>query len=119
MGRVAAPKTGQKNALPRENATEAPVGRVAVPKTGQKNALPREDATEASVGRVTAPKTGQDNALPLDNFYPMGPVHEATGCHAIQTYPTAAARPFLRDTKKAGERLQTHTKLQTLSCFIC
>ena len=89
MGRVAVPKTGQKNALPRENATEAPVGRVAVPKTGQKNALPREDATEASVGRVTAPKTGQKNALPLDNLYPMGPVHEATGCHAIQTYPAA------------------------------
>ena len=40
----------------REDATEAPVGRVAVPKTGQKNALPREDATEASVGRVAVPK---------------------------------------------------------------
>ncbi|MDD7136030.1 MAG: hypothetical protein PUH82_06730 [Bacteroidales bacterium] len=40
----------------REDATEASVGKVAVPKTGQKNALPREDATEASVGKVTAPK---------------------------------------------------------------
>ena len=39
-----------------EEATEASVGGVAVPKTGQKNALPREDATEASVGRVAVPK---------------------------------------------------------------
>ena len=31
------------------------MGRVAVPKTGQKNASPREDATEASVGRVAVP----------------------------------------------------------------
>ena len=31
----------------------------SVPKTGQKNALPREDATETSVGRVAVPKTGQ------------------------------------------------------------
>ena len=52
------PKTGQKNALPREDATEASVGRVAVPKTGQRNALPRGDATEMLVGRVPAPKTG-------------------------------------------------------------
>ena len=29
-----------------------------MPKTGQKNALLREDATEASVGRVAVPKTG-------------------------------------------------------------
>ena len=57
MGRVAAPKTGQKNALPRENATEAPVGRVAVPKTGQKNALPREDATEMLEGMVAVLRT--------------------------------------------------------------
>ena len=68
----------QKNALQREDATEAPVGRVAVPKTGQKNALPREDATEASVGKVTVPKSGQKSALPRDNLYPMvPPVHEA------------------------------------------
>ena len=40
----------------REDPTETSVGRVAVPKTGQKNALPREDATEASVGRVAVPK---------------------------------------------------------------
>ena len=39
----------------REDATEASVGRVAVPKTGQKNALPRGDATGASVGRVAVP----------------------------------------------------------------
>ena len=71
------------------------------------------------VGGGAVPKTGQKSALPRDNLYPMGPVHEATGCHAIQTYPAAAARPFLRDTRKAGECLQTHTKLQTLSCFIC
>ena len=35
----------------REDATEVSVGRVAVPKTGQKNALPRENATEVLVGR--------------------------------------------------------------------
>ena len=52
------PKPGQKSALPREDATEAPVGRVAVPKTGQKNALPREDATAASADRVAVPKSG-------------------------------------------------------------
>ena len=39
-----------------EEATEESVGEVAVPKSGQKNALPREDATEASVGRVAVPK---------------------------------------------------------------
>ena len=32
--------------------------KVAVPKTGQKNALPREDATEMLVGMVPVPKTG-------------------------------------------------------------
>ena len=32
------------------------MGRVVVPKTGQKNALPREDATEASVEGVPVPK---------------------------------------------------------------
>ena len=52
-------KTDQKNALPREDATETPVGRVAVPKSGQKTPSPREDATEAPVGRVAVPKTGQ------------------------------------------------------------
>ena len=45
---------------PRGDASEIPVGRVAVPKTGQKNALPREDATEAPVGKVDVPKTGYD-----------------------------------------------------------
>ena len=39
-----------------EDATEAPVGKVAVPKTGKKNASPREDATEASVEGVPVPK---------------------------------------------------------------
>ena len=43
----------------REDATEAPLGRVAVPKSGQKNALSREDATETPVGRVAVPKTGK------------------------------------------------------------
>ena len=42
----------------REDATEASVGRVAVPKTGQKNALPREDATAASADRIAVPKSG-------------------------------------------------------------
>ena len=59
VGRVAVPKTGQKNALPREDATETSVGRVAVPKDDQKNTLPRGDATEVPVGRVVVPKTGQ------------------------------------------------------------
>ena len=54
--KVAVPKTGQKNALPREDATEAPVEGVALPKTVQKPPLPREDATEAPVGRVAVPK---------------------------------------------------------------
>ena len=57
--KVAVPKTGQKNALPREDATEAPVEGVAVPKTVQKPPSPREDATEVPVGRVAVPKTGQ------------------------------------------------------------
>ena len=43
----------------RDPATEVLVGRVAVPKTGQKNALPRRDAPEVPVGRVVVPKTGQ------------------------------------------------------------
>ena len=50
---------------------------------------PRGDATEVPVGMVTVPKTGQKNALPRENLYPMGPVHEATGGHAFQTYPAA------------------------------
>ena len=57
----------------REDATEVPVGRVAVPKTGQKNALPRGDAAEVLVGRVPVPKTGQKPPLPRDNLYPMVP----------------------------------------------
>ena len=36
---------------PRGDASEVPVDRVAVPKTGQKNASPRENATEMLVGR--------------------------------------------------------------------
>ena len=43
----------------RDPATEVLVGRVAVPKTGQKNALPRRDAPEVPVGMVVVPKTGQ------------------------------------------------------------
>ena len=34
------------------------MGRGAVPKTGQKNALPREDATAASADRIAVPKSG-------------------------------------------------------------
>ena len=34
---------------PHWDASEVPVGRVPVPKTGQKNALPRADATEMLV----------------------------------------------------------------------
>ena len=56
MGNVAVPKPGQKNALPREDATETSVSRVAVPKDDQKNTLPRGDATEVPVGRVAVPK---------------------------------------------------------------
>ena len=56
------PKTGKKNASPREDATEAPVGKVAVPKTGQKNALPRRDATEVPVGRVVVPSRLRDGS---------------------------------------------------------
>ena len=52
------PKTGQKNASPREDGTEAPVSKGSVPKTGRKNASPREDATEVPVGGVAVPKTG-------------------------------------------------------------
>ena len=55
----------------RENAPEVPVGRVAVPKTGQKNASPRGDATETSVGGVDVPKTGQNNASPRGDAFEM------------------------------------------------
>ena len=41
----------------RDPAAEVLQLMVAVPKTGQKNALPREDATEVPVGRVPVPKT--------------------------------------------------------------
>ena len=34
-----------------------PWARVDVPKTGQKNASPREDAPEVPVGRVVVPKS--------------------------------------------------------------
>ena len=59
VGRGSVPKTGQKNALPRENATEVLVGRVPVPKTGQKPPSPRRDASGIPVGRVAVPKTGR------------------------------------------------------------
>ena len=45
----------------------------SVPKTGQKNALPRGDATEMLVGKVAVPKTGQKPPSPRDNVYPMVP----------------------------------------------
>ena len=60
MEGVAVPKTGQKNALSREDATEMHVGGVAVPKTVQKNALSREDDSEIPLGGVGLPKTGYD-----------------------------------------------------------
>ena len=56
MGRDAVPKTRQKNALPREDATEVLVDKVAVPKTGQKTPSPRGDATEIPVDRGAMPK---------------------------------------------------------------
>ena len=75
------------------------MGRVAVPKTGQKSTLPREDATEVPVGRVAVPKTGQKPPSPRDNLYPMVlPVHEATGGHAIQTYPTAYSFDYQKNS---------------------
>ena len=46
----------------RDPATEVLVGRVAVPKTGQKNALPRRDATEVPVGRVVVPSRLRDGS---------------------------------------------------------
>ena len=64
--------------MSRGDGSEVLVGRVAAPKTGQKTPLPREDATEAPVGRVAVPKSGQKNASQRDNLYPMvPPVHEA------------------------------------------
>ena len=59
---VAVPKTGQKNASPRRDASGAPVGKVSVPKTVQKPPSPREDAPEVPVGGVAVaegqPKIG-------------------------------------------------------------
>ena len=75
---------------PRRDGTGVPVGWVAVPKTGQKPPLPRGDGSEVPVGMVAVPKTGQKPPSPRDNLYSMVlPVYEATGGHAIQTYPTA------------------------------
>ena len=70
MGRDAVPKTRQKNALPREDATEAPMGRVAVPKGAHSTihrpvrhrfgaGLPRGDGSEAPMGKVAVSKDGQ------------------------------------------------------------
>ena len=67
MGRGAVPKTGQKNASPREDATEIPVGRVAVPKGAHSTVyrpvrhrfgagLPLGDGSEAPIGWVAVPK---------------------------------------------------------------
>ena len=50
MGRVTVPKTGQKDAVPRGDATEMLVGMVAVPKGGYESPLPRGDGTEVTVG---------------------------------------------------------------------
>ena len=43
MGGVAVPKTVQKPPLPREDAPGVPVGLLSVPKTGQKDALARDN----------------------------------------------------------------------------
>ena len=67
MGRVAVPKTGQKNASPRGDATEIPVARGAVPKGAQSTVhrpvrhrfgagLPRGDGSEAPIGWDAVPK---------------------------------------------------------------
>ena len=62
---------------PRGDATEVPVGLLSVPKTGQKNALPRENATEMLLGRVAGRRPPEEptadpnrgvsgEALPVD-----------------------------------------------------
>ena len=50
-------------ASPRGDGSEVPVGRVAVPKTGQKNASPRGDVTEIIVGRVPVARTGRNTGV--------------------------------------------------------
>ena len=67
VGRDAVPKTRQKNALPREDATEVLVDKVAVPKGAHSTVhrpvrhrfgagLPRGDASEVPMGKVAVPK---------------------------------------------------------------
>ena len=63
VGMVAVPKTGQKNALPREDGSEVLVGMVVVPKPVQKPPSPRGDAAEVLVGMVAVPKAGQKTPL--------------------------------------------------------
>ena len=83
VGRDAVPKTRQKNALPREDATEVLVGKVVVPKGVHSTVyrpvrhrfgagLPRGDGSGALVGRGAVPKTDLKNALARDNLYLMG-----------------------------------------------
>ena len=83
VGRDAVPKTRQKNALPREDATEVLVGKVAVPKGAHSTVhrpvrhrfgagLPRGDGSGALVGRGAVPKTDLKNSLARDNLYLMG-----------------------------------------------
>ena len=78
MGGVAVSKTGQKNALPREDATEVLVGKVAVPKCAHSTVhrqvrhrfgagLPRGDGSGALVGRGAVPKTGQKTPSPCED----------------------------------------------------
>ena len=92
VGKVAVPKTGQKNALSREDATETSVGNVAVPKDVHKNASPREDAAEVPVGRVAVPKTGQKPPSPREDAteVPVG---------GPEPRPCLAARPCLQQKK--------------------
>ncbi|MDY5566545.1 MAG: hypothetical protein SPF58_04610 [Candidatus Cryptobacteroides sp.] len=65
------PKTGKKNASPREDATEASVEGVTVTKTGKSISTlpgldrsagrsPHWDTSEVPVGRVPVPRTDRD-----------------------------------------------------------
>ena len=52
------------------------------------------------VGSV--PKTGQKPPSPRDNLYSMVlPVYEATGGHAIQTYPIATSLDYQKNKRIA------------------
>ena len=76
VGRDAVPKTRQKNALPREDATEAPMGKVAVPKGAHSTVyrpvrhrfgagLPRGDGSGIPMGRGAVPKGAMAELIEL------------------------------------------------------